>query len=97
MEKSCWFAALLLLLALCFSAVLSQADGVGNRRRSEVFREEGELLWCCLTGEELAKCEAFARATERDQLKSDYTFGSYYRPIKYASIENHPPVTVPST
>ena len=36
-------------------------------------------MWCCLSVEELDKCNAFAEATERDHINSEFTFGSYYR------------------
>ena len=38
-------------------------------------------MWCVLSDEELKKCEAFAEATEDDQEKDVYTFGSDYKKV----------------
>ncbi len=69
------------------SSVQSRRNDIGGLlsntvRQSALIRKEKELMWCCLTMEELEKCRAFAEAARRDQEESDYTFGSYYRPIK---------------
>ncbi len=89
-----WLVVVVVVVAVAFLAfdaapvaraqMQNSASAAEDRDREEaaVYRSEKELLWCCLTGEELAKCRAFARATQRDQERSDYTFGSYYRPIK---------------
>lgn len=52
----------------------------------EVYRKPNEIMWCCLTAEELDKCNAFALAAEEDNLKSDLTFGSYYRSVPSSEI-----------
>ena len=38
-------------------------------------------MWCVLSDEELRKCEEFAGATESDQEKDEYTFGSDYKKV----------------
>jgi len=40
-----------------------------------------DLVFCVLSEEELAKCEALAAQTLKDQEESDITFGSYFRTI----------------
>jgi hypothetical protein len=40
-----------------------------------------DIMFCVLSAEELAKCQAFAEAAARDHLIDETTFGSYYRPI----------------
>ena len=54
----------------------------GQSPQDSVTRRGGELLWCCLTSEEVSKCEAFAAAAERSHREDEYNFGSYYRGVR---------------
>ena len=72
----------LLTLASVFSCTLVQGqyqyqtnDGYGLSRGLD------DIMFCVLSAEELAKCQAFAEAAARDHLKDETIFGSYYRPI----------------
>ena len=53
-----------------------------------VFRTGNDILWCCLSKEELAKCRAFATAVKDDNDRSDLIFGSSYRDIKCKLYQN---------
>ncbi len=75
-----------LLAIVIFSGVLCQ-DGPALRQKvTQEYRRGNDLMWCCLTSEEMDKCRAFARATEKDHEKEaspeNYIFGSYYRKIR---------------
>ena len=50
--------------------------------QEDIYRAENEIMWCCLSEEELAKCQDFAAAVAEDNERSDLIFGSYYRGIK---------------
>ena len=67
----------LLLLLAAWSGLAS-----GQNPQSSIVRVKNELLWCCLTAEEVAKCEAFAAAAEQTHLEDEYNFGSYYRAVR---------------
>ncbi len=59
------------------------SSAFGQLQQEEyVAREGNDLLWCCLSAEELRKCQNFAEAVNRDHLRSEYTFGSYYHRLK---------------
>lgn len=77
----------LLTLASVFSCtfVLGQYqtnDGYSLTRGPE------DIMFCVLSAEELAKCQAFAEAAARDHLKDETIFGSYYRPILCKQVGN---------
>ena len=60
-------------------ALLAGYGVVGQEDDSLVFREGNDIMWCCLSKEELLKCQAFAEAAKKDHEENEYTFGSYYR------------------
>ena len=74
---------LLLLFAWAVLSVRGQRGDSSQTRnaddRYKIYREENDIMWCCLSKAELEKCHAFAAAAEIDNLKSEFTFGSYYR------------------
>ena len=53
-----------------------------------VYRQGNDILWCCLSKEEVAKCRSFADAVEEDHLADEITFGSYYRKVKCRQFQN---------
>jgi len=67
-------------LGPCILFNLSASDKVKKYSNFDT-RLPDELMFCVLSEEELAKCEAFATAAARDHLRNEATFGSYYRPI----------------
>ncbi|TRY75589.1 hypothetical protein TCAL_00523 [Tigriopus californicus] len=71
-----------ILLSLRFSTSWSQSDF------ANIQRADNDLLWCCVSEEELIKCQEFSEAAERDNLISDITFGSYFRSIKCKQYQN---------
>lgn len=53
-----------------------------------LLRGENDIMWCCLSAEELEKCRALADATRADHERDEYVFGSYYRPIKCKHVRD---------
>ena len=95
------------LLRLCLVWILlllSVAVGQKKKKQKQQHHEEGyeltrqpeDIMFCVLSEEELAKCQAFADATARDHLKNEATFGSYYRPILCKQVQYHTLLTLVS-
>ena len=51
-------------------------------------RKGNDIMWCCLSQEELEKCLALSRATSEDHTKDEFAFGSYFRRIKCKLYSN---------
>jgi hypothetical protein len=82
----------LLCAYVCVTSVAGQIPALRPKIGEvgyELHREENELMFCVLSNEEMAKCQAFAAATARDHLRSEKTFGSYYRPILCKKYFSH--------
>ena len=82
----------LLCAYVCVTTVLGQIPPLRPKIGEvgyELHREENELMFCVLSNEEMAKCQAFAAATARDHLRNEKTFGSYYRPILCKKYFSH--------
>jgi hypothetical protein len=86
------------LLRLCLLGILlllSVAVGQKKKKQKQQHHEEGyeltrqpeDIMFCVLSEEELAKCQAFAEAAARDHLRNEATFGSYYRPILCKQVQ----------
>lgn len=71
-----------LFFSFCLCISLAQKDF------ATIQRADNDLLWCCVSEEELIKCQEFSAAAERDNLLSDVTFGSYFRSIKCKQYQN---------
>ena len=78
-----FFFVILTFQNVLVPAVMAQ----GQRKNYDLEREGNDLMWCVITPEELAKCQALADAVNKAQTESeslsDHTkgFGSYYRRI----------------
>uniref|UniRef100_A0A0K2UG72 Melanotransferrinlike [Bombus impatiens] n=1 Tax=Lepeophtheirus salmonis TaxID=72036 RepID=A0A0K2UG72_LEPSM len=51
-------------------------------------RNNEDLMWCCLTNEELQKCYDFAKVAADYHEKDETLFGSYYRSLKCKLYNN---------
>ena len=70
---------LLLLISVihcCLVPILAQEP-----KNYDLERHGNDLMWCVISLEELAKCQALANAVDEAQKLSEVTFGSYYRRI----------------
>ena len=72
------WAGLLLIISL-FGHIRGQID---DEELDHQVRRDNDLMWCCLTEEELKKCRKLSRAMETDQEESDISFGSAYRKLR---------------
>ncbi|QQP38918.1 Melanotransferrinlike [Caligus rogercresseyi] len=51
-------------------------------------RNEEDIMWCCLSQEEVQKCYDFAKAAEELHKEDETIFGSYYRRLKCKLYHN---------
>jgi hypothetical protein len=87
------FAPLVKYLFLClfvlFSSVRGQKKTKAGGEGYELTRGLEDVMFCVLSNEELAKCQALSEAVARDHLRNEKTFGSYYRPILCKQYSSH--------
>lgn len=65
----------LLTILLLLEPILAQV------KNYDIERQGNDIMWCVISKEELAKCQALAVAVNEAQRESELAFGSYYRRI----------------
>ena len=78
MNSNILVAFLLTISCALISSVAAQQKTKAGGEGYELSRGPDDVMFCVLSNEELAKCQAFAEATARDHLRNEKTFGSYY-------------------